>query len=108
MGVWTIPEVGFFGLTRAAAEQAGRTVKEGVAGYDMCLRGRVFAPDGLLKLVFDVESREILGVHITGRDACELVPTRVRRRPPRAPSRPPNAFAHRPPRLRYTTAWTWS
>ena len=73
VGVWTIPEVGFFGLTRAAAEQAGRTVKEGVAGYDMCLRGRVFAPDGLLKLVFDVESREILGVHIIGRDACELV-----------------------------------
>ncbi|KAH8044568.1 HI0933-like protein [Aureococcus anophagefferens] len=73
VGVWTIPEVGFFGLTRAAAEKAGRTVKEGVAGYDMCLRGRVFAPDGLLKLVFDVESREILGVHIIGRDACELV-----------------------------------
>ena len=73
VGVWTIPEVGFFGVTAAAAEKAGKKVLEGVATYDMCLRGRVFAPKGLLKLVFDAETRQILGVHIIGRDACELV-----------------------------------
>ena len=40
---------------------------------DAGLRGRVFAPDGMLKLVFDRESTKILGVHIIGTDACELV-----------------------------------
>jgi pyruvate/2-oxoglutarate dehydrogenase complex dihydrolipoamide dehydrogenase (E3) component len=44
-----------------------------VASFDKCLRGRVFAPEGMLKLVFDRDTLRILGVHIIGTDACEVV-----------------------------------
>jgi len=73
IGMWTIPEIGYYGLTKDKALEKGFEAEEGVATYDACLRGRVFAPDGMLKLVFDRESKQILGVHIIGTDACELV-----------------------------------
>jgi pyruvate/2-oxoglutarate dehydrogenase complex dihydrolipoamide dehydrogenase (E3) component len=73
IGMWTTPEVGYYGMTKQAAIKAGFDAEEGIAQYDKCLRGRVFAPDGMLKLVFDRESKRILGVHIIGTDACELV-----------------------------------
>jgi len=48
-------------------------VLEGTAPYDACLRGRVFAPHGLLKLVFRESDQVIVGVHLIGADACELI-----------------------------------
>jgi len=71
--MWTIPEIGLYGLTKEAAIQKGFDADEGIASFDECLRGRVFAPDGMLKLVFDRGTKRILGVHIIGTDACELV-----------------------------------
>lgn len=73
IGMWTTPEIGYYGLTLPAALEKGYNADEGVATYDACLRGRVFAPDGMLKLVFDKDSKRILGVHIIGTDACEMV-----------------------------------
>merc|ERR1711871_1020931 len=52
---------------------ASTEVEQGKAEYDQCLRGRVFAPKGLLKLVFDKNDGTIVGVHIIGNDACELI-----------------------------------
>merc|ERR1712238_641099 len=46
---------------------------EGISLYPECLRGLVFSPNGLLKLVFQKSSGRIVGVHICGEDACELV-----------------------------------
>ena len=63
----------YYGLTKVQAIEQGYDAEEGVASYDACLRGRVFAPDGMLKLVFDRDTARILGVHIIGTDACELV-----------------------------------
>ena len=73
IGVWTIPEVSYYGLTKAQAQAKGFDAEEGVASYDSCLRGRVFSPDGMLKLVFDKHTHIIIGVHIIGTDACEMV-----------------------------------
>jgi len=73
IGMWTIPEIGYYGLTKSAAIAKGINAEEGVATYDACLRGRVFAPDGMLKLVFCKDTAKIVGVHIIGTDACELV-----------------------------------
>eukprot|EP00747_Dinoflagellata_sp_TGD_P127155 gnl/TRDRNA2_/TRDRNA2_174371_c0_seq24.p1 gnl/TRDRNA2_/TRDRNA2_174371_c0~~gnl/TRDRNA2_/TRDRNA2_174371_c0_seq24.p1 ORF type:complete len:500 (+),score=125.92 gnl/TRDRNA2_/TRDRNA2_174371_c0_seq24:39-1502(+) len=73
VGMWTTPECAYYGLTKEAAEKKGMHVKEGVAKYTGCLRGRVFAPDGLVKLVFKQEDGVIVGVHLIGADACELV-----------------------------------
>ena len=73
VGVWTIPEIGYYGLTKAAALKQGLQAEEGVAPYTSCLRGRVFAPQGFLKLVFDRSDGRVVGVHILGTDACELI-----------------------------------
>merc|ERR1719506_3357565 len=73
VGMWTTPECGYFGKTLAAAKKEGIDAQEGCVDYSACLRGRVFAPVGLLKLVFRVDDGMILGVHILGEDACELV-----------------------------------
>lgn len=73
VGMWTTPECAYYGLTKAAAEKKGLDVEEGVANYSACLRGRVFHPEGLLKLVFKKADGVIVGVHMIGADACELV-----------------------------------
>merc|ERR1719450_172548 len=73
VGMWTTPEVGYYGMTKQAAEKQGLDVEEGIAPYSSCLRGRVFAPEGLLKLVFKKADGVIVGVHAIGLDACELV-----------------------------------
>mmetsp|Transcript_3666 Transcript_3666/g.5317 ORF Transcript_3666/g.5317 Transcript_3666/m.5317 type:complete len:687 (+) Transcript_3666:97-2157(+) len=73
IGVWTIPEMGYFGLTKEQAEKEGYSVVEGTARFDQCLRGRVFAPDGLCKLVVDEKEGTVLGCHLIGKEAAEMV-----------------------------------
>jgi NAD(P) transhydrogenase len=73
IGMWTTPECAYFGMTLAQATKKGIDCKEGVVNYDACLRGRVFAPHGLMKLVFRVDDGVIVGVHILGDDACEMI-----------------------------------
>jgi Ca2+-binding EF-hand superfamily protein len=73
LAMWTTPECAYFGLTVEAAAKKEIDAEEGVAQYHQCLRGRVFAPSGLLKLVFRKDHGLIIGVHIVGSDACELV-----------------------------------
>jgi NAD(P) transhydrogenase len=73
--VWSSPEAAYYGLStqQALATKTIDNVGEGIALYAECLRGRVFSPTGLLKLVYDKQSMIILGVHICGDDACELI-----------------------------------
>jgi len=73
VGVWSSPEVAYYGLSAQQAAELGIEADEALALYSECTRGRVFSPEGLLKLVFERESERLLGVHICGQDACELV-----------------------------------
>lgn len=74
IGVWTNPEVSYFGMTLSQAIAAGHeAADEGMAAYSESIRGRVFAPKGMVKIVFDKHDGVILGVHIMGQDACELI-----------------------------------
>jgi hypothetical protein len=75
IGIWTLPEMSFIGYTKGSAEKAGYTnVAEGVAYYENTIRGRVQNTKiGLLKLIFQKPTGKILGVHILGDDACELI-----------------------------------
>jgi dihydrolipoamide dehydrogenase len=73
-GVWTSPQVGAVGLTEEEAEKKGYDVEIGdfpypINGLAMC-RGDV---DGAVKVVLEEENKEILGVHIVGANATELV-----------------------------------
>lgn len=72
--IWGFPEMGSVGLSEEQAERAGHEVEVGgfpysINGYAM-LRGEV---DGAVKLVSDADTGEILGVHIIGAEASELV-----------------------------------
>jgi NAD(P) transhydrogenase len=73
IGVWSSPEASYYGLSVQQAKEMGLDANEAIALYAECLRGRVFSPNGLLKLVFEKPTGRILGVHIVGEDACELI-----------------------------------
>jgi len=77
VGIWTNPEVSFIGRTRErdlADGWAEVEVGEAIAPYSSTIRGRVQGCNiGLLKLVFEKPTGRILGVHILGEDACELI-----------------------------------
>jgi len=68
------PQVASVGLTEAAAKEAGHEVKVGkqkIAGEGA---GTVYDDkDGLVKLVVDATYGEILGAHIVGNRACDMI-----------------------------------
>ena len=72
--IWGIVQMGSVGLSEEQAERQGREVEVGsfpyaINGYAM-LRGEV---DGAVKVVADAGTGEILGVHIVGSQASELI-----------------------------------
>jgi len=73
VGVWSSPEAAYYGLSMSQAKEMGIDAGEGISLYAECLRGLVFSPNGLLKLVFQKSTGRIVGVHICGEDACELI-----------------------------------
>jgi NAD(P) transhydrogenase len=73
-GVYSVPEVAMVGLTEegAAAQEVDHEVGRGwFAGNTRATIAG--ATDGLVKLVFERESRRLLGVHVLGDHAAELV-----------------------------------
>lgn len=72
-GIWSSPEAAYYGLSTQQAQEMGIEAGEGIALYAQCLRGLVFSPNGLLKIVYEKPAGRILGVHIVGEDACELI-----------------------------------
>ncbi len=74
--VYTIPEVSKVGLSEEEARAAGRDVASGRGFYAANARGQIAGDTGgMVKLVFDRGSLELLGVHIIGLGASELVHT---------------------------------
>ncbi|MEJ2166271.1 MAG: dihydrolipoyl dehydrogenase [Desulfobacterales bacterium] len=73
-GIWTIPQVGAVGLSEAEAEQKGVDVE--VGNFPFAINGAAMAYDemeGSVKIVVDPRYGEILGIHIVGAHATELV-----------------------------------
>jgi dihydrolipoyl dehydrogenase len=68
------PQVASVGLTEAAAKEAGHEVKVGkqkIAGEGA---GAVYDDrEGLVKLVVDARYGEVLGAHIVGNRACDMI-----------------------------------
>jgi dihydrolipoamide dehydrogenase len=68
------PEIGSVGLTQTKAEEAGYTVKIGKFPFTANSRASIVgAHEGFIKIVSDAEYGEILGVHIIGPQATELI-----------------------------------
>ncbi len=73
-GIYTIPEVSCVGLSEEDAIARGHQVVVGRALYKHNARGRIIGDsDGLVKLVFDKESKKLLGANCIGDRATELV-----------------------------------
>jgi NAD(P) transhydrogenase len=73
-GVYTIPEIGTIGETESALEKRGAAYFVGRARYESNFRGRIVGDaGGFLKLLFDRGDRKLLGVHVIGEQATELV-----------------------------------
>lgn len=73
-GIYTIPEVSMVGQTEHDAREKGFEVCTGKARFGDMHRGRIMGvKDGFLKLVFDNTSLRVLGVHIIGPLATEVI-----------------------------------
>jgi dihydrolipoamide dehydrogenase len=68
------PQIGSVGLTEAAAKQAGHEVKVGKFPFTANSRASIVGShEGFIKVVAEAKYGEILGVHIIGPSATELI-----------------------------------
>ena len=73
-GIYTIPEISFIGKTEEQLTDEDVPYEVGVAYYREIARGQIRGDTtGRLKLIFHRETKEILGVHIIGEGASELL-----------------------------------
>ena len=73
-GVYSIPEIAMVGLTEEAAAANGLDYEVGRAWFANNTRATIAGmTDGLVKLVFGRDDRILLGVHILGGSAAELI-----------------------------------
>jgi NAD(P) transhydrogenase len=73
-GIYTIPEVSMVGETEESLQKQGVDYVVGRARYQDNARGRIIGDsDGFLKLLFRREDMKLLGVHIMGEQATEIV-----------------------------------
>jgi NAD(P) transhydrogenase len=73
-GIYTIPEISTIGLTEDHCRQKGVPFAVGRAYFRSNARGQIVGDDsGMIKLVFDPNDLKLLGVHIIGENASELL-----------------------------------
>jgi NAD(P) transhydrogenase len=73
-GMYAIPEVAWVGATEGELTAKGVPFETGVARYKEIARGQILGdPNGMLKLIFRLGTKEILGVWGIGSQATELV-----------------------------------
>ena len=73
-GIYTVPEISFVGKTEEQLTQADIPYEAGVAYYREVARGQIRGDTtGRLKLLFNRETKELLGVHIIGEGASEIL-----------------------------------
>src|SRR5271156_5807444 len=73
-GIYSVPEISMVGKTEEELTEAGVAYEIGKARYKEIARGQIIGDvTGLLKLIFHSETRKLLGVHIIGEGASELI-----------------------------------
>lgn len=73
-GIYTIPEVGSVGETEQTLQRQGIDIVVGRASYRDSARGRMIGDDGgFLKLIFDDREMKLLGAHVIGEQATDVV-----------------------------------
>lgn len=73
-GIYTIPEISFTGKTEEQLTDEDVPYEVGIAYYREIARGQIRGDTtGRLKLIFHRETKELLGVHIIGEGASEIL-----------------------------------
>jgi NAD(P) transhydrogenase len=73
-GIYTIPEISMVGRTEADLTKDGVPYEVGKANYKEIARGQIIGDQvGMLKLIFHSDTAQLLGAHIIGEGASELI-----------------------------------
>ncbi|WP_155338505.1 Si-specific NAD(P)(+) transhydrogenase [Acrocarpospora corrugata] len=74
IGIYTIPEISFVGRTEDELTDALIPFEVGISRYRELARGQIIGDTyGMLKLLVSAEDRSLLGVHVFGTGATELI-----------------------------------
>ena len=74
IGIYSIPEISFIGRTEDQLTEQNVPFEVGVSRYRELARGQIIGDSyGVLKLLVSLEHRRLLGVHVFGTGATELV-----------------------------------
>ncbi|HEX2574031.1 MAG TPA: Si-specific NAD(P)(+) transhydrogenase [Polyangia bacterium] len=73
-GIYSIPEISMVGMTEERLTKEGVPYEAGIAQYKEIARGQLLGDEiGMLKLLIHQETHALLGVHVIGTGATELV-----------------------------------
>lgn len=73
-GVYAVPELSSVGMTEDAAREAGIPYECGIARFRETSRGHIMGLEtGILKLICNRETHKLIGVHVIGEGASELI-----------------------------------
>jgi NAD(P) transhydrogenase len=76
IGIYSIPEVAYIGLTEQEAKEQGLDYTVGCAYFKDLTNAQIRdTEEGLIKLIFHTETFKLLGIHIIGDQATELIHT---------------------------------
>jgi len=73
-GIYAVPEISTIGLTEAQVRAQNIPYECGVARFRETSRGHIMGlQSGMMKMIVSLETRKLLGVHIVGEGATELI-----------------------------------
>jgi len=73
-GVYAVPEMSMVGKTEEELTKEKIPYEVGIARLKETARGHIMGlQEGMLKLIFSLENKKLLGVHVLGEEATELV-----------------------------------
>ena len=73
-GIYAVPEISTVGQSEEEVRKSGAAYEVGIARFRETSRGHIMGVNsGFLKLIFALDSRRLLGAHIIGEGATELI-----------------------------------
>ncbi|MCB1481931.1 MAG: Si-specific NAD(P)(+) transhydrogenase [Rhodobiaceae bacterium] len=73
-GIYAVPEISTVGQSEQEVREAGIAYECGIARFRETSRGHIMGVNtGFLKLIFALDTRRLLGAHIVGEGATELI-----------------------------------
>jgi NAD(P) transhydrogenase len=73
-GIYSVPEISTTGLTEEEVRSRGIPYEVGIARFRETSRGHIMGLNsGMMKMIFSTKTRRLLGVHILGEGATELI-----------------------------------